>query len=247
MSNLGYFQLKAAPGIHTLSIAPGRSRQLYAVAPDGLSDLQPRANSLQAAPLAPVPADEGMPSSAAVAVGDFSGRVLRLRLRKRPGMERADVLASREDDDEEGGAGGGLWGRAKGWLGAGGAGDAGAATATALAPAGEDNSKIHIFSVASGHLYEACAGAQRHGSDAATDAFARFAPAQRFLKIMVLSVLRHTKTPAKFWFIKNYASPGCVAALVCVPLLNVHWPAHAPRLRAQFHRVPAGLCGGVRL
>jgi UDP-glucose:glycoprotein glucosyltransferase len=25
---------------------------------------------------------------------------------------------------------------------------------------------------------------------------------------MVLSVLRHTKTPAKFWFIKNYASPG---------------------------------------
>ncbi|XP_006832127.1 PREDICTED: UDP-glucose:glycoprotein glucosyltransferase 2 [Chrysochloris asiatica] len=42
---------------------------------------------------------------------------------------------------------------------------------------------INIFSVASGHLYE------------------------RFLRIMMLSVLRHTKTPVKFWFLKNYLSP----------------------------------------
>ncbi|XP_010083480.1 PREDICTED: UDP-glucose:glycoprotein glucosyltransferase 2-like [Pterocles gutturalis] len=37
--------------------------------------------------------------------------------------------------------------------------------------------------VASGHLYE------------------------RFLRIMMLSVLHHTKTPVKFWFLKNYLSP----------------------------------------
>uniref|UniRef100_A0A8B9T8Q0 UDP-glucose ceramide glucosyltransferase-like 1 n=1 Tax=Anas platyrhynchos TaxID=8839 RepID=A0A8B9T8Q0_ANAPL len=42
---------------------------------------------------------------------------------------------------------------------------------------------LNIFSVASGHLYE------------------------RFLRIMMLSVLRHTKTPVKFWFLKNYLSP----------------------------------------
>uniref|UniRef100_A0A3P8V2S6 UDP-glucose ceramide glucosyltransferase-like 1 n=1 Tax=Cynoglossus semilaevis TaxID=244447 RepID=A0A3P8V2S6_CYNSE len=42
---------------------------------------------------------------------------------------------------------------------------------------------LNIFSVASGHLYE------------------------RFL-IMMLSVLRHTKTPVKFWFLKNYLSPS---------------------------------------
>ncbi|KAG9273777.1 UDP-glucose:glycoprotein glucosyltransferase 1 [Astyanax mexicanus] len=42
---------------------------------------------------------------------------------------------------------------------------------------------INIFSVASGHLYE------------------------RFLRIMMLSVLKHTKTPVKFWFLKNYLSP----------------------------------------
>lgn len=31
MSNLGYFQLKAAPGAFDLQLAPGRSRQLYTV------------------------------------------------------------------------------------------------------------------------------------------------------------------------------------------------------------------------
>ena len=44
-------------------------------------------------------------------------------------------------------------------------------------------SKIHIFSLASGHLYE------------------------RFLRIMVLSVRRNTRNPLKFWFIKNWLSP----------------------------------------
>uniref|UniRef100_A0A8C4IKT4 UDP-glucose ceramide glucosyltransferase-like 1 n=1 Tax=Dicentrarchus labrax TaxID=13489 RepID=A0A8C4IKT4_DICLA len=43
---------------------------------------------------------------------------------------------------------------------------------------------LNIFSVASGHLYE------------------------RFLRIMMLSVLRHTETPVKFWFLKNYLSPS---------------------------------------
>ncbi|KAF5892752.1 UDP-glucose:glycoprotein glucosyltransferase 2-like isoform X1, partial [Clarias magur] len=43
---------------------------------------------------------------------------------------------------------------------------------------------LNIFSVASGHLYE------------------------RFLRIMMLSVLEHTKTPVKFWFLKNYLSPS---------------------------------------
>ena len=31
MSNLGYFQLKAEPGIYNLTLAPGRSRELYDV------------------------------------------------------------------------------------------------------------------------------------------------------------------------------------------------------------------------
>ncbi|KAM9085878.1 UDP-glucose:glycoprotein glucosyltransferase 1 isoform 3-T3 [Megaptera novaeangliae] len=47
----------------------------------------------------------------------------------------------------------------------------------------EKDDIINIFSVASGHLYE------------------------RFLRIMMLSVLKNTKTPVKFWFLKNYLSP----------------------------------------
>ncbi|CAB1327916.1 unnamed protein product [Coregonus sp. 'balchen'] len=48
----------------------------------------------------------------------------------------------------------------------------------------EKDDVINIFSVASGHLYE------------------------RFLRIMMLSVLKNTKTPVKFWFLKNYLSPA---------------------------------------
>ncbi|XP_029460576.1 UDP-glucose:glycoprotein glucosyltransferase 2 isoform X2 [Rhinatrema bivittatum] len=47
----------------------------------------------------------------------------------------------------------------------------------------EKKNDLNIFTVASGHLYE------------------------RFLRIMMLSVLRNTKTPVKFWFLKNYLSP----------------------------------------
>ncbi|PSN48119.1 UDP-glucose:glycoprotein glucosyltransferase [Blattella germanica] len=51
-------------------------------------------------------------------------------------------------------------------------------------PSEEDgDERLNIFSLASGHLYE------------------------RFLRIMMLSVLKNTKTPVKFWFLKNYLSP----------------------------------------
>lgn len=46
-----------------------------------------------------------------------------------------------------------------------------------------DGEVINIFSVASGHMYE------------------------RLLRIMMLSTLKNTKTPVKFWFLKNYLSP----------------------------------------
>lgn len=46
------------------------------------------------------------------------------------------------------------------------------------------NADINIFTVASGHLYE------------------------RFLSIMTLSVMRHTKHSVKFWLIENFLSPS---------------------------------------
>lgn len=57
---------------------------------------------------------------------------------------------------------------------------------TSTFKSGSDTSAdtINIFSVASGHLYE------------------------RLLRIMMLSLLKHTKSPVKFWFLKNYLSPS---------------------------------------
>ncbi|KAI3382756.1 hypothetical protein SNEBB_007742 [Seison nebaliae] len=49
--------------------------------------------------------------------------------------------------------------------------------------ADDANDQINIFSIASGHLYE------------------------RFMRIMMLTVLKNTKTKVKFWFLKNYLSP----------------------------------------
>lgn len=48
---------------------------------------------------------------------------------------------------------------------------------------------INIFSIASGHMYE------------------------RLQKIMMLSVLKHTKSRVKFWLIKNYMSPEMKAIM----------------------------------
>lgn len=45
-----------------------------------------------------------------------------------------------------------------------------------------EDETMHVFSLASGHLYE------------------------RFLRIMMLSVIHNTKSPVKFWFLKNFLS-----------------------------------------
>jgi hypothetical protein len=50
-------------------------------------------------------------------------------------------------------------------------------------PNHEEGEVINIFAIASGHMYE------------------------RLQKIMMLSVLKHTKSKVKFWLIKNYMSP----------------------------------------
>jgi hypothetical protein len=68
---------------------------------------------------------------------------------------------------------------------------------------------LNIFSVASGHLYE------------------------RFLRIMILSVIKNTQSPVKFWFIKNYMSPKLKKVLPAMAkeynfdyeLITYKWPS----------------------
>lgn len=105
-----------------------------------------------------------------IVVDDFSGNFLSVQVKRRPGQEKADLLGgeSEETDDDIFG----IWESIASYV------------KTKEKSSKNTDGKIHIFSVATGLLYE------------------------RFLRIMMLSVLKHTKTPVKFWFLKNYLSAG---------------------------------------
>ena len=119
-----------------------------------------------------------------------------LFLRKRPEYILEDVLQPSPPASEPAPEGGGsLWAKARGVLSRGGSAAGGAGKGSAAAPAapeGGDPETINVFTIASGHMYE------------------------RLQKIMILSVIKRTRSPVKFWFIKNYMSPQMKAA---VPLM----------------------------
>jgi len=98
-----------------------------------------------------------------VLISSFKSHVLKLKVNKKSGKQQMDLLSSDDEDNH------GLWNSIT-------------STFTSKPVDNEDN-KLNIFSLASGHLYE------------------------RFIRIMMLSVLKNTKTPVKFWFLKNYLSP----------------------------------------
>ncbi|KAK7090839.1 UDP-glucose:glycoprotein glucosyltransferase 1-like isoform X2 [Littorina saxatilis] len=147
MANLGYFQLKANPGLWQLRLRDGRSEEIYDIQSHEHTDT-------------PVNSSEVI-----VAMTSFKSKIVRVKVAKKPGKQQENLL--QDDDDESHG----LWDSiSNSFSGTKGEEDA------------EDT--INIFSVASGHLYE------------------------RFLRIMMLSVLKHTQSKVKFWFLKNYLSPS---------------------------------------
>ncbi|KAI8470132.1 MAG: hypothetical protein J3K34DRAFT_469371 [Monoraphidium minutum] len=131
MSTMGYFQLKASPGLWQLGVAPGRSRRagdLYGIVAPGQGG--------------------GVVDAIPAYIASFSGRHLSLRVRKRPGMEDETLLPDAGGDDaagkkgakKKGASGGGLFGS-----------KAGAKLGPAVA---KKDSAINVFTVASGHMYE---------------------------------------------------------------------------------------------
>lgn len=151
MANLGYFQLKAFPGSFVLQLRDGRSSDIYEIdSLEGGRELNAGQNYT-------------------VVIDDFSGRFLKVKVKRRAGQENADLLGG--DGGSEESEFGGIW-------------DSIASYVKKEKSTKNTDGKIHIFSVATGLLYE------------------------RFLRIMMLSVLNHTKTPVKFWFLKNYLSSG---------------------------------------
>ncbi|KAI9032274.1 hypothetical protein DFJ74DRAFT_640813 [Hyaloraphidium curvatum] len=174
MANLGYFQLKAGPGVWELRLREGRSRRYYDV---NLVTEDVREFSRFAG--------DKILSVASVTVRSFEGLTLFVKVSKKPGMEKAQLLdedLASKDDEGEGNTGGafgaGLWASIKKGLGLDRGGDREPSDRAA-----SNETTINVFSVASGHLYE------------------------RFMSIMFIGVMRHTKSPVKFWLIENFMSP----------------------------------------
>jgi UDP-glucose:glycoprotein glucosyltransferase len=181
MSNLGYFQLKAAPGVWNLKLAPGRSDELFQL--DSSTGTTASSKSV------------ALPASGdhvAVSIAKFSGRHMHLFVRKDPSKFQEDVLEdsnNREGHsswDEKKNNGGGILSSLKSFWQNDNNNNNNSnapATTTVSSPASSHQDTIHVFTIASGHMYE------------------------RLQKIMILSVIKRTKSRVKFWFIENYMSP----------------------------------------
>lgn len=97
---------------------------------------------------------------------DFATSAEFLRVERKPGFEKAQLLAQSDNEKE---------------------GDE-TTDAVSVDYENEDDGMVHVFSLATGHLYE------------------------RFLKIMMLSVTKRTSSKVKFWLFENFLSPSFKAS-----------------------------------
>ncbi|GAM18715.1 hypothetical protein SAMD00019534_018900 [Acytostelium subglobosum LB1] len=168
MGSIGYFQLQGNPGVWYLETM-GRGNQIMDIL--DMVTLKDKA-------------DHVIPRRLIIA-DSFKGSPIYLGVQHKPGKQHEPILPPVSNDDtgavaeqqEEESTGflSSLWG-------------GGAKKKQPQVKASNNGTldTIHVFSVASGHLYE------------------------RFLKIMMLSVKKNTQNPVKFWFLKNYLSPKFV-------------------------------------
>ncbi|KAH1236968.1 UDP-glucose:glycoprotein glucosyltransferase [Glycine max] len=125
-------------------------------------------------------------SSKLITINDFRGKVFHMEVVKKKGKEHEKLLLL-DDNAQDNKKGSGLnsnflkW--ASGFIGSNKSSKKAEKSPQEKGKGGRHGKTINIFSIASGHLYE------------------------RFMKIMILSVLKNTHRPVKFWFIKNYLSP----------------------------------------
>lgn len=83
MANLGYFQLKANPGVWILQLRNGKSSEIYEITAAEGTNTKHSANGTR------------------VIISSLRSHVLKLRVTKKPGMQQADLLA--DDNDSSGG------------------------------------------------------------------------------------------------------------------------------------------------
>ena len=230
MQNLGYFQLAASvPGIYGLTLASGRGDDLYTI--DGSSDIQPHAAMSSNGLI------HGGKLISVRSFSDVDSNN-RITVTKRPGMESQLLLEGGEDDDEalvmsrtggrsprkspsqgkkkskksskskdsEKGIAKSMLSSLKSMFSSGGSPSEEGAGNNAVAAS---DGRIHVFSLATGHMYE------------------------RLLRIMMLSVTKRTSMPVKFWLFENFLSPKFkdIAAAMAkeygfeVGYVTYKWPA----------------------
>lgn len=171
MANLGYLQLKANPGVWTLDLKEGRSKEIFALESVGSEGWSSR-------DVEHIGAD--------IVLTSFEGITIYPRLIRREGKEKEDVLEAEETK-------GGLVNQAEKFVGKWKSKILG--STSEVVKSGKQ-AEINIFSVASGHLYE------------------------RFIYIMIQSVLNHTKSTVKFWFIENFLSPSFKVSILDILLIE---------------------------
>eukprot|EP00257_Ricinus_communis_P021573 XP_015581097.1 UDP-glucose:glycoprotein glucosyltransferase isoform X1 [Ricinus communis] len=152
-----------------------------------------------------------------ITINDFRGKVVHLEVAKKKGMEHEKLLVPSDDDNHmhrnkkgtHNSWNSNLLKWASGFIGGNGLAKKNENVLVEHAKGSRRGKPINIFSIASGHLYE------------------------RFLKIMILSVLKNTQRPVKFWFIKNYLSPQFKDVIPCMAqeygfeyeLITYKWPS----------------------
>merc|ERR1711962_1167639 len=147
MANLGYLQLKAAPGAWFLNLREGRSSDIYDIVGQENTDSREGAKDVT------------------VLMNSFQSRTLKLKVAKKADKRNEELLPA--DDSDEGG---------DGWFSS----ITNKFSGKKEVAEGEvEDEGLNIFCVATGHLYG------------------------RLLKIMMLSVMKTTKTPVKFWILKK--------------------------------------------
>lgn len=182
MANLAYFQFRALPGVYNLQIREGRSSEVFEMTSAGGRGWN-----------SPLIDPNSSEAQNLVALTSLDGVTIYPRFKKRKGMEKEQLL---EELPEEGKAGAtsssnqvdssstGALGKAKSLFNSlRNTADA-SIQAVKSSSKSSNNATINIFTVASGHLYE------------------------RMTYIMILSVLKHTDSSVKFWFIENFLSPS---------------------------------------
>lgn len=156
-------------GLWKIRLAEGRAKDLYEL-------VEEKGGQITALP------DQEL----VVAKLDFTNTFEKLPVRKRPGKEAIPLLddisaVAIEASSSEGEAeSSGMWSKVSKMFSSttqGAAGGGGQIVAN-------KNETVHVFSLATGHLYE------------------------RMLKIMMLSVSKRTSVPVKFWLLENFLSPA---------------------------------------